>query len=109
QPLPPGDYLELAISDTGVGMPPEVVSRIFEPFFTTKAASKGTGLGMSLIYGFVQRSAGDISVYSEEGVGTTFKVRLPRASTDAPATPRNEALAVDGLPGGQETVLIVDD
>lgn len=108
--LPPGDYLELSISDTGIGMAPEVSARIFEPFFTTKPSGKGTGLGMSLIYGFVQRSGGDIAVYSELGVGTSFKVRLPRAVTETgqEATPATQTTDRT-LRRGTGTILIVDD
>lgn len=112
QPMPPGDYVELAISDTGIGMSPEVMAHIFEPFFTTKEAGKGTGLGMSLIYGFVQRSEGDITVYSEQGIGTTFKVRLPRAFDDGAVKPAPEReIDPSSLPRARnhETVLIVDD
>ena len=105
-----GDYVELTVSDTGEGMNSEVASRVFEPFFTTKAHGKGTGLGMAMVYGFVQRSKGTISVYSEEGIGTTFKIRLPRAAQDGAQV--SKTLSKDDakhLPGGTETILIVDD
>lgn len=110
--LSPGDYLEVAVTDTGCGMPPEVVNRIFEPFFTTKDAGKGTGLGMAMVYGFVQRSKGTISVYSEEGLGTTFRLYLPRADSNnsdlsfqGDAADRSE----DVPEGHGERVLVVDD
>ncbi len=108
--LASGDYVELSVSDTGEGMNSEVASRVFEPFYTTKAHGKGTGLGMAMVYGFVQRSKGTISVYSEEGVGTTFKIRLPRAEQDDTQVSRTLSEDVTKhLPGGTETILIVDD
>ena len=105
--LTAGSYVMLAISDTGCGMPPAVLSRIFEPFFTTKEAGKGTGLGLSMVYGFVKQSGGHIKAYSEVGVGTTFKIFLPKwVSSAAAAYGRQEAPPVEG---GVETILLVED
>jgi CheY-like chemotaxis protein len=103
-----GDYVMLAVSDTGMGMAPDVQARIFEPFFSTKEADKGTGLGLATSYGIIKQHGGAIWIYSEVGHGTTFKVYLPRA-TQAP-TDHNEASAVDEAPiWGVETILLVED
>jgi PAS domain S-box-containing protein len=101
-----GDYVALEISDTGVGMRPEVLARVFEPFFTTKEKDKGTGLGLSMVFGFVKQSGGHVNIYSEVGLGTTVRLYLPRANGApaevAPAEPTS-------LPRGNETVLVVED
>jgi len=105
-PMTPGDYILLIISDTGVGMDTETQAHIFEPFFTTKAQGKGTGLGLATVYGVVKQSGGYIWVYSEPGVGATFKVYLPRV-LEEPRTGQAPDLG-DGHQGA-ETVLVVED
>ncbi len=109
QDMPEGEYLSLCVSDTGTGMPPEVVARAFEPFFTTKPLGEGTGLGLSMIYGFARQSGGQVRINSEVGAGTTVCLYLPRhrgvVEADTPSADRRPlAQAEDG-----ETVLIVDD
>ena len=103
----PGNYARIAITDSGCGMSPEVLARIFEPFFTTKESGKGTGLGLATVYGIVKQSAGHVSVYSEVGYGTTFKVYLPLS--EEPVS-RPEMGSFDGIvPRGTETILLVED
>jgi PAS domain S-box-containing protein len=102
-----GHYVMIAVSDTGTGIPPALLDRVFEPFFTTKEVGRGTGLGLSMVFGFVKQSNGHVKIYSEEGHGTSVKIYLPRATglhqTEA------EAQISAGIEGGNETVLVVED
>lgn len=102
----PGQYVAIAVSDTGSGMTPEVLSQAFEPFYSTKAEGKGTGLGLSMVYGLVKQSGGHIKIYSEVGEGTTVKIYLPRSleAEDSYVT-----LEAHPVVGGSETVLVVED
>ncbi len=101
-----GDYVLLAVTDNGSGMPPETVAKVFEPFFTTKGVGKGTGLGLSMVYGFIKQSNGHTRVYSEVGHGTTFSLYLPRTE----GTPEQAAVRRSApMPRGKERVLIVED
>jgi len=103
-----GQYVMVAVSDTGCGMEATTIARAFEPFFTTKPPGKGTGLGLSQVYGFVKQSGGHIKIYSELGRGMTVKVYLPRLASTGPAV-RIFARATPILPGNGETVLLVED
>jgi len=102
----PGRYVTISISDTGTGMPPEVCARVFEPFFTTKGVGKGTGLGLAVAHGIVKQSGGAIDIYSEVGVGSTFKVRLPAINGESIATPVQELAHSTTR---SETILLVED
>ncbi|MCK0195309.1 PAS domain S-box protein [Ancylobacter sp. 6x-1] len=102
----PGQYVLLAVTDTGAGMPPEIMAKVFDPFFTTKPEGKGTGLGLSMVYGFVKQSGGHVAIYSEPGEGTTVKIYLPRSTR----TEDERVLSDEGpVKGGSETILVVED
>ena len=101
----PGPYVMLAVSDTGAGMSQEVLDKVFEPFFTTKDVGKGSGLGLSMVYGFVKQSGGHIRIYSEVGHGTTIKLYLPPAR----GLPESTSAAAPALPVGNETIMVVED
>jgi signal transduction histidine kinase len=103
----PGQFVMIAVSDKGAGMPPEVVARAFDPFFTTKPAGKGTGLGLSQVFGFIKQSLGHIKIYSELGTGTTVKIYLPRLHGAAEETKRVTPQIVNG--DASEVVLVVED
>jgi PAS domain S-box-containing protein len=103
----PGSFVCLSVSDTGGGIPPEILPRIFEPFFTTKEVGKGTGLGLATVFGIVQQHQGWINVYSEVGQGTTFRIYLPRLAARPRQNP--EAAALPAVRGKNETILLVED
>jgi PAS domain S-box-containing protein len=102
----PGDYVRINISDTGIGIPAANLEKVFEPFFTTKEVGKGSGLGLSMVYGFIQQSGGAIRIRSIESYGTVVRLYLPRARGDGAAQP---ASADNAAPHGSETVLVVED
>jgi PAS domain S-box-containing protein len=106
--LTPGQYLSICVTDTGTGMSPETIERAFEPFYTTKPIGQGTGLGLSMIYGFARQSGGQVRIYSELGQGTTICIYLPRYAGDAPLVDEEEAIAAAAAASGQ-TILVVDD
>ena len=103
----PGEYVMIAVSDTGTGIAPANLERVFDPFFTTKGVGKGTGLGLSMVFGFVKQSGGHIKIYSELGHGTTVKIYLPRAS--GVGQDATEAPVQTAVEGGSETILVVED
>ncbi|PIT05759.1 histidine kinase [Bradyrhizobium nitroreducens] len=102
----PGHYVLIAVSDTGTGIPANILTRVFDPFFTSKGPGKGTGLGLSMVYGFIKQSAGHIKIYSEEGHGTTIKMYLPPGKTPAVV---GEGVTPAAIEGGHETILVVED
>jgi len=106
--IEPGSYVVLSVSDSGFGIPDDVRARVFEPFFTTKEVGKGSGLGLSMIFGFVKQLGGNVTLYSEEGHGTCVKLYLPVAKTSTTASPGKSA-SQGTYPGGAETILVVED
>jgi PAS domain S-box-containing protein len=102
----PGDYVMLSVTDTGSGMPPETRAKVFEPFFTTKEVGKGTGLGLSMVYGFIKQSNGHITIHSEVGRGTTFRLYFPRSDGVQEETAVRQTAP---LPRGTERVLVIED
>ncbi len=105
--LEQGDYVDISVSDTGMGIPPQVLSRVFEPFFTTKETGKGSGLGLSMVHGFARQSGGTVLVHSELGKGTRISIILPRC-TEAHSG-HEDTLVQKGMPGGDEVILVVED
>jgi PAS domain S-box-containing protein len=105
----PGDYVALIVTDSGAGMSPEVVERAFEPFFTTKDVGRGTGLGLSMIYGFAKQSRGHVKIYSEIGHGTSVKLYLPKVAGAVAMDTDTSSDASEAQLGGRETVLVVED
>ncbi len=103
----PGDYVMVAVTDTGTGMTAEVASRAFEPFFTTKEVGKGTGLGLSMVYGFVRQSGGLVQMHSEPGHGSVVRLFFPRLAT--PPSEQSSSAEQITAPDGSETILVVED
>ncbi|HEY5226428.1 MAG TPA: ATP-binding protein, partial [Methylovirgula sp.] len=108
--IDPGDYVRLAITDTGKGIEQEVLERVFEPFFSTKAAGQGTGLGLSQVYGFIKQTGGHVNILSEPGQGTTVELYVPRAAQDELAQSASDASdEIVRAPGAGATILVVED
>ncbi|WP_295517354.1 ATP-binding protein, partial [uncultured Stenotrophomonas sp.] len=107
--IPTGDYVRIAVTDTGSGMPADVMARAFDPFFTTKPVGQGTGLGLSQVYGFVQQSNGHVRLQSTPGAGTTVIIYLPRLLAEVDALPAAATVAAPLSGGGAERILVVDD
>ena len=109
EPVPPGQYVQISVTDTGSGMDQATMSRVFEPFFTTKEVGKGTGLGLSQVYGFVRQSGGHVRIYSELGEGTTVKIYLPRHHSIGNDVADTEEVSSPAEHGEGETILVVED
>jgi two-component system cell cycle sensor histidine kinase/response regulator CckA len=107
--MPPGDYVRIEVADTGTGIPPEIVGKIFDPFFTTKPVGQGTGLGLATVYGIVKQTGGFITVDSDVGKGTSFRIYLPRHHLDQNAVVAEAERAAPRDVTGQDTILLVED
>ncbi|WP_293549673.1 PAS domain-containing sensor histidine kinase [Parvibaculum sp.] len=107
--VPPGYYVMIAVTDDGEGMPENVLKKVFEPFFTTKEVGKGSGLGLSMVYGFVKQSNGHVSIYSDPGLGTTVRIYLPSNITPADMETARRRRDDNNVRGGRETILIAED
>ncbi len=105
----PGQYAMVAVTDDGEGMAADVVARAFEPFYTTKDVGKGSGLGLSMVYGFVKQSNGHVSIYSEPGLGTTVRIYLPHVASKAPRASEDKPAREEAIPKGHETILVAED
>jgi PAS domain S-box-containing protein len=106
--IDPGEYLSICVTDAGTGMEPQVIKRAFEPFFTTKPLGQGTGLGLSMVYGFARQSGGQVRIYSEVGLGTTICIYLPRHHGEAASDPAGDGVLQE-IKGSGETILVIDD
>lgn len=106
--LPPGDYAAVSVADTGKGMSDEILARAFDPFFTTKPLGEGTGLGLSMVFGFARQSGGQVTIDSEEGHGSTVRMYLPKHSSD-PQVDLNTSAPAAAPEKGHELVLVIDD
>jgi len=107
--VPPGYYVMISVTDTGEGMPPEILKKVFEPFFTTKEVGKGSGLGLSMVYGFVKQSNGHVTIYSEPKLGTTVRIYLPSTVSKADGKANFLHHGDEEAPSGRETILVAED
>jgi CheY-like chemotaxis protein len=107
--MPPGQYVAVCVTDIGTGMTPDVAAKAFDPFFTTKPLGEGTGLGLSMVYGFARQSGGQVRIYSEIGQGTTMCLYLPRHTQDATVDEQPGLSPIPGSVGDGEVVLVIDD